>query len=33
MAKISGFSLKEIIEEADRKRQKSGCFEKRLLLL
>lgn len=32
MAKFNGFSLDEIIEEADRKREKNGGFEKRLLL-
>lgn len=32
MAEFSGFSLNEIIEEADRKKQKNGGFEKRLLL-
>lgn len=32
MAQYSGFSLEEIIKEADRKRQKNGGFEKRLLL-
>lgn len=32
MAEFSGFSLDEIIEEADRKKQKNGGFEKRLLL-
>ncbi len=32
MAKFSGFSLDEIIEEADRKKQKNGGFEKRILL-
>lgn len=32
MAKFSGFDLEEIIEEADRKKQKNGGFEKRLLL-
>lgn len=32
MAEFSGFSLEEIIEEADIKKQKNGGFEKRLLL-
>ncbi len=32
MAEFSGFGLEEIIEEADRKKQKNGGFEKRLLL-
>lgn len=32
MAEFSGFNLNEIIEEADRKKQKNGGFEKRLLL-
>ena len=32
MTEFSGFSLEEIIEEADIKRQKNGGFEKRLLL-
>ena len=32
MAEFSGFSLTEIIEEADKKKQKNGGFEKRLLL-
>lgn len=32
MAKFSGFTLEEIIEVADRKRQNNGGFEKRLLL-
>ncbi len=32
MAEFSGFSLDDIIEEADRKRQKNGGFQKRLLL-
>ncbi|MBO5182899.1 MAG: nucleoside triphosphate pyrophosphohydrolase [Bacilli bacterium] len=32
MAEFSGFSLSEIKEEADRKKQKNGGFEKRLLL-
>ncbi len=32
MAEFSGFSLNEIIDEADRKKQKNGGFEKRLLL-
>ena len=31
MAKVNGFSLEEIIEEADRKRQKNGGFEKKRL--
>lgn len=32
MAEFSGFSLDDIIDEADRKKQKNGGFEKRLLL-
>ncbi len=32
MAEFSGFSLNDIIAEADVKRQKNGGFEKRLLL-
>lgn len=32
MAIFNGFDLDEIIEEADKKRQKNGGFEKRLLL-
>lgn len=32
MAKFSGFSLEEIIDEANQKRNKNGGFEKRLLL-
>ena len=32
MAKFSGFSLEEIIDEANRKRQKNGGFSKKLLL-
>lgn len=32
MAEFNGFSLDDIIQEADRKRQKNGCFQKRLLL-
>lgn len=32
MAEFSGFSLDDIIAEADRKKQKNGGFEKRLLL-
>lgn len=32
MAKFSGFTLGEIIEVADKKRQKNGGFEKRILL-
>ena len=32
MAEFNGFSLDDIIQEADRKRQKNDCFQKRLLL-
>ncbi len=32
MAEFSGFSLDDILEEAARKRQKNGGFDKRLLL-
>ncbi len=32
MAEFSGFSLEDIIVEADRKKQKNGGFDKRLLL-
>ena len=32
MAAYNGFSLDEIIEEADRKKQKNGGFQKRILL-
>jgi len=32
MAEFNGFSFEEIIEEADRKRNKNGGFQKRLLL-
>ncbi len=32
MAEFNGFSLDDIIQEADRKRQKNGGFQKRLLL-
>lgn len=32
MAEFSGFSLDDVILEADRKKQKNGGFEKRLLL-
>lgn len=32
MAEFKGFSLDDIIAEADRKKQKNGGFEKRLLL-
>lgn len=32
MAQYNDFSLEEIIEEADKKKQKNGGFEKRLLL-
>jgi len=32
MAKFNGFSLEEIIEEANKKRNKNGGFEKKLLL-
>lgn len=32
MAEFSGFSLNEIIEEANKKKQKNGGFEKKLLL-
>ena len=32
MAKFSGSTLEEIMEVADKKRQKNGGFEKRLLL-
>lgn len=32
MAKYSGFTLDEIIQESDRKRQKNGGFENRILL-
>lgn len=32
MAKYNGFSLEDIIAEADKKKQKNGGFEKRLLL-
>ena len=32
MAEFSGFELQDIIEEADRKKQKNGGFQKRILL-
>ncbi len=32
MAEYNGFRLEDIIEEADRKKQKNGGFQKRLLL-
>lgn len=32
MAEFSGFNLQDIIEEADRKKEKNGGFQKRLLL-
>lgn len=32
MSRFSGFTLEDIIETADKKRQKNGGFEKRLLL-
>lgn len=32
MAEFSGFNLNDIIAEADKKKQKNGGFEKRLLL-
>ena len=32
MAEFSGFSLQDVIAEADRKREKNGDFKKRLLL-
>lgn len=32
MAEFSGFSLQDVIAEADRKREKNGGFQKRLLL-
>lgn len=32
MAEFSGFTLHDIIEEADRKKEKNGGFKKRLLL-
>jgi len=32
MAEFNGFSLDDIIQVADRKRQKNGGFQKRLLL-
>lgn len=32
MAEFSGFSLQDIIEESDRKKEKNGGFQKRLLL-
>lgn len=32
MAKFSGFTLDEIIQEADRKKSKNGGFEQRILL-
>lgn len=32
MAEFSGYSLDDILEEADKKKQKNGGFEKRLLL-
>lgn len=32
MAEYNGFTLQEIIDEADKKKQKNGGFEKRLLL-
>lgn len=32
MAEYNGFCLEDIIEEADRKKQKNGGFQKRLLL-
>ena len=32
MAEFSGFSLQDVIEEADRKKEKNGGFKKRLLL-
>lgn len=32
MAEFNGFCIQDIIEEADKKRQKNGGFQKRLLL-
>lgn len=32
MAKLNGFSLNDIIDEADKKASKNGGFEKRILL-
>lgn len=32
MAEYNGFRLEDIIEESDRKKQKNGGFQKRLLL-
>lgn len=32
MAEFSGFNLQDIIEEVDRKKEKNGGFQKRLLL-
>lgn len=32
MAEFNGFTLQDIIEEANRKKEKNGGFEKRLLL-
>ena len=32
MAEFNGFSLEDVIEEADRKKAKNGGFQKRLLL-
>lgn len=32
MAEFSGFTLQDIIEEADRKKEKRGGFQKRILL-
>ena len=32
MAEFNGFTLQDILEEADSKKQKNGGFEKRLLL-
>lgn len=32
MAEYNGFSLQDILEEADRKKEKNGGFQKRLLL-
>lgn len=32
MSEFNGFTLQDIIEEADRKREKRGGFQKRLLL-
>ena len=32
MAEYNGFTLEDIIEEADRKKERNGGFEKRLLL-